>query len=142
MKKSTKTIFLITIIILAFISIMSIIYGVIHVRQSEASAAELTQQYTEAVNNSIDKCKEISSLLDDSTDYDTAIEYYVENINKSDNVTLKAYIASSMVRYATAYFAALNANQQIQTGIDSDHSQYTDAMKDLANLTVTLNSLE
>lgn len=142
MNKNKKTLFIIVLIILAFISVMALIYGFMNIQNSKAAAEEQNQKYIELVNSNVEKCKEYSSLLDDSTDYDTAINYYSENIEKADNPALKAYIAAAMADYALNYFSTITINEEASGGTDSKYSKYTPAINELNSIKSQFANLE
>lgn len=140
--KKTKSLFIILLIIMAFISVMSLIYGYINVQNSKAAAEEQNQKYIEAANSCAEKCKGYSALLDDSSDYDAAMNYYAQNIKEAENSALKVYIASAMAEYALNYISTVNINQEITEGKNSKYSKYTPAVEELNNLKTQLDNLE
>ncbi len=142
MNKNKKTLFIIIIIILSFISVMSLIYGFMNVQRGKAAAEEQNQKYIDVVNDSVNKCKEYSSLLNNSDDYDTAVGYYAENIENAHNSALKAYIASAMVDYSINYFSTININEFGINSTKSKYSKYMPAIDELNSLKTQLANLE
>ncbi len=135
-----KSLFIIILIILAFISVMAIIYGYMNVEQSKENAEAKNQTYIELSSSSIDKCKEAAELLSDSTDYDTAIGYYAQNIEAAENPALKVYIAEAMVDYAINYFSTISINESVLNKTDMETSIYSKTIDELNSLKIQLSA--
>ncbi len=106
MNKNIKTVFLLFIIIAIFISVMSVIYGVVNLNKNSTNISD--DEYNAITEESIDKCKGyVSSLTEDSdiNEYNEVIAYYVENIEKETSPQLKLYVSYNMLTYALNYFS-------------------------------------
>ena len=119
-----KNIFYISIIILLFISIISLVYGFIKISESKALADATNETCINLTQEALTKCTSLSEKLDNSQTYDKAISFYSENIENESSPVLKAYIAKGMVKYALSVFAVeATANPSATTnGIYNDLS--------------------
>lgn len=93
---------------MAFISVMSIVYGVINIQKTKTASEQINANCIRLSQEAITKCKEAAERFDDNEDYLKAIDYYVENIENADTPGLKVSVARSALRYAIAYFTARN----------------------------------
>lgn len=104
MNKKFKTVFLLVAIVLVFISAVAIIYGALNAGKSKSEILD-DEAYLTAVDECIEMCKDYSSILEDSSNYDQAIAMYIENIENADLPQTKAYYAGNMITYALNIFS-------------------------------------
>lgn len=140
MKKNQKTIFLIAVLILVFITIISLVYGFINVRADKSKTID-ESTYTDAVQECIDTCKEYSSVLSDSTEYDMAIDKYLSNIDDAKTPALKAYVADNMATFALKYFSEKSVEFEANLTENGAVSPYTKVLENLNTLKTELDGL-
>lgn len=140
MKKNIKFIFMILMIIFAFITIMALIYGIINVNQDKGSETS-DDVYTKAVNECIEQCKGYSSILEDSSEYDSALEMYIKNIEEAKSLSLKAYEAENMATYALNYFSIKSIDFEANLPSNGAVSPYTKVLEELNELKIQLSNL-
>lgn len=140
MKKNIKSLFIIVMIVLAFVAVISIVYGIINVRNDNSNVID-TSTYTERAEKSIEKCKEVSSILDDSTEYDKVIEYYCENIENASSPEMKVYEACNMVTYSLNYVSIQSVAFSQKANTNGVVSPYTKYITELSTLETELLNL-
>lgn len=143
MNKKLKTVFILLIIIMLFVTAISLIIGITNVNKDKLSSTD-KETYEKVINECISKCDEFSSSLTKENDiesYNTAIGYYKENIEKASSVQEKAYLAGCMTSYALNYFSQKNIEFQAYVSPNGAASPYKQIISDLNELKVQAENL-
>lgn len=109
MNKKIKTTLLITIGLLALITVVGFIYGLQNQKQTNDIYASYNEEILSSVESSVKICQGAFKSVGATEEETESLNYYVTNINDAESPVLKAYIANCMLIY-TGDFVMVKEN--------------------------------